>query len=237
MASTRLQTDRHASNTQRGRIPSTKRWGMRLQRCAVMLLVGLILTACRVVPGTTLPRPAARTIDEAAWLGAACARAQVGPPDFTVQRRQPRGTTTLVLYTATCPDPGPNATGPEHIVGYVLVQPWKDGWDARAGGYYVDQHNDPPGTIARDDIGYGEKGEQRIIFGEIRKPAQVVAVEVTLSNGRVLRDDLSAPFFLLTAPAGVDACERRVLAADGTVLERKNLGPMIPACQAQNEGG
>lgn len=166
--------------------------------------------------------------------GAACAQAQVGPPDFAVRRMETLGTTMLVLYTSTCPDPGPNAAGPKRIVGYTLVQPWKDGWDATAGGYYVDQDNDPPGTIARDDIGYGAYGEQRIIFGELLKPEQITAVEVTLSDGRVLRDDLTTPFFLLTAPAGLDACERRVLAADGTVLERKNLGPMIPACRARS---
>ena len=208
-------------------------WPVRMKWCVLVMSVGLILTSCRVLPGTTLPRPAARTIDEAASLGAACAQAHTGPPDFTVQRIQPLGTTMLVLYTSTCPNPGPNAPGPERIVGYTLVQPWKDGWDATAGGYYVDQHNDPPGTIARDDIGYGAHGEQRIIFGEVLQPEQVVAVEVTLSDGRVLRDDLTNRFFLLTAPAGVEACERRVLAADGTVLERKNLGPMIPVCQAQ----
>lgn len=195
MGSTHLPTDRHAASPDRGRRVAAKRWIALTKHGSVLILLELILTACQIIPGTSLPRPAARTIEEAASLGAACAQAHVGPPDFTVRRIQPLGTTMLVLYMSTCPDPGPNAAGPERIVGYTLVQPWKDGWDATAGGYYVDTRNDLPGTIARDDIGYGAHGKQRIIFGEMLKLEQVAAVEVTLSDGRMLRDDLTTPFF------------------------------------------
>jgi hypothetical protein len=178
-----------------------------------------------------MSRQAAQTIDEAAWLGAACAFAEKGPPDFKIQRKRKVDTAFVVMYTAMCLEPRPHAQGPERIVGYTIVRSWKSGWDSVAGGYYVDKGPNLPTTIAHDDIGYGEKGAMRIIFGEVFKPEQVAAIEVTLSDGQVLRDEPHNPFFILIAPLGVEACERRALAADGTMLERKNLGPMIPACQ------
>jgi hypothetical protein len=197
----------------------------------LLVMLMLSLSSCHIVPSPTIPRQAARTVDEAAWLGAACAFAESGPPDFTIHRRRQLGTAFVILYTSMCPEPGPHAEGPERIVGYTIVRSWKSGWDSVGGGYYVDKGHNPPMIVAHDDIGYGEKGETRIIFGEVFKPEQVAAIEVRLSDGQILRDEPPNPFFILPAPPGVEACERRVLAANGALLERKNLGPMIPACQ------
>ncbi len=143
-------------------------------------------------------------------------------------RNSPHG--VIVLYRAECPPTQDEIFGQEvpipqrQVFGYSLVERTLAVWQQTKGHWTGRVGTSEPGQFI--DFNVGSDDEHTIVYGRILSP-DVSSVEVTLNDGRVLRDGIVNGMFALVGPVG-GSCELRALDARGKVLQRIDHARLAP---------
>lgn len=204
-----------------------KAWGCLVGLGGAMVLILLVaLQAARVQFISTSPEGATRQ-------GFTCRPGQP-PTHFHVRGTRSTPPGLLVLFTATCPPTVDMVDGQRVVVpkrsvfGYSVMREWgvvwqqsTTNWTGRAG------RADPAAVV---DFNTGTDDEHTVLYGHVLA-ADVTQVQVTLSDGRILRDATRDNMFAVVAPVN-GICELRAMDRTGQELQRVDAtrltSPMIP---------
>lgn len=146
--------------------------------------------------------------------------------DATLMKAQRQ---TRTQYLVVCQGL-PNSSDGGHVI--VSQMPWGVWWASPSGGNFSYQESDfSSSSDLVDYIHYGPTHSVEtslILLGRVRS-AEIVALEATLSNNQILRDQVTNGLFVFDAPIraiGVQVNELRVIGRDNQILQRIVVSPM-----------
>jgi hypothetical protein len=146
------------------------------------------------------------TVEEAARKTVTCLPLHAGPDAFQVR------------FTAICPAPD-NPRMIYDIVGYALVEQHQGLWTTLFSNWSGEARQSHNQAIL---IGQGGQAGQQMFYGRTLNP-NVAMVEIRFSSGKVRDLQIKNQVFHQSITGADQLCELRALAADGTVLEQRDL--------------
>jgi hypothetical protein len=158
------------------------------------------------------------TVEEAARKTVSCLPPHAGPDAFQVRDQTRYEASLLVLFTAICPAPD-NPRMNYDIVGYALVEQHQGLWIILFSNWSGEVQQPPSQTLL---IGQGGQAGQQILYGQSLHP-NVARVEISFSSGKVQDLPIKNQVFHHFITDADQPCGLRALAADGRVLEQRNL--------------
>jgi hypothetical protein len=158
------------------------------------------------------------TVEEAARKTVTCLPLHAGPDAFQVRDQARYEAGLLVLFTAICPAPD-NPRMIYDIVGYALVEQHQGLWTTLFSNWSGEARQSHNQAIL---IGQGGQAGQQMFYGRTLNP-NVAMVEIRFSSGKVRDLQIKNQVFHQSITGADQLCELRALAADGTVLEQRDL--------------
>lgn len=200
-----------------------RRWSCALIAVALLLAI----TGCGLETGATSPQEAVRQ-DMALHPRFGNVHLQ-----FLGIRNTPDG--AIVLYSFLTHLPGQIA--PTRLFGYQHVQHVGFKWVARSGAANDISTSPSPGTRVcyTTDVGSDTSGYYSVIYGRVLAP-DVDAIEVTFSNRRIGRDQITNNVFAIFLSEATTAQNLRLYGKDGRELVELNLPLIVPGTSTQAPG-
>ncbi len=203
------------------------------RRLALALLAGgslALLVTCVLLsflPASPLgPGILPVTPEAGARMSSLCGRG----PGFRVLDTRPTARGVLVTYSVR--SFSPLGGGLVEYLGHAYMEREEDGifWGNLGGGGCGGGPREPGDQLVNFDFGHAE--HEALVYG-YPLAAEVVTVETSFDNGQTLRDEVDDGAFTLQSGGLAQACEVRVLGADGKVLKTIKGPDLVPLLDEQ----